>query len=243
MSVSKAIGSQPVIAYNACYAKFKGSDHTCALFLSQVLYWCSRSSTGWIWLTHDSLEDQTGMGRKSQDRACAYWVSMGIMKKELRGIPAKINYFVDFQALDALLVTSLVVPNGQAVMSETDKLSIEDYIENTIISEQVDKPVKTPPHDCKQAEELYAAYPRRVGKLNALKAIRKALTLTSFDDLLMKVKKFADSSKEADIQFIPYPATWFNQGRWMDELKSERKATTLNASQTTSNLDIFGRNL
>lgn len=158
MSVSKAIESQPVIAYKVCYAKISGSDHTCALFLSQVAYWCSRSESGWARITHDSLEDQTGMGRKSQDRACAYWCSVGVMKKELRGIPAKINYFIDFDALDRLLLGYLVVPNGQAVVSVSDKLSIEDYKETISTDMTVMEIVKTPPLSVPPTDRQWVDY-------------------------------------------------------------------------------------
>lgn len=67
-----------------------------------------------------------------------------------------------------------------------------------------------------KAEEIYCAFPRRVGKPIALKAIRNALSKTSFDDLLSKTKAFA-AARNGDLDFCPMPATWFNQERYNDD--------------------------
>lgn len=128
MSVLRVIERDLTIAYKVAYTRIPGSDHTCALFLSQVAYWCGNSEDGWAWLTHDRLEAQTGMGRKSQDRAASFWISVGVLQKTLRGLPAKIHYSVDFDLLEALLLATKVVRNGQAALSELDKHSIGDSL-------------------------------------------------------------------------------------------------------------------
>lgn len=70
-----------------------------------------------------------------------------------------------------------------------------------------------------QCETLYGLYPRRVGKAVAFKAIAKALKKKPFDAMLLAVKAYAKQvvREEREIQFIPHPATWFNQGRYEDE--------------------------
>lgn len=74
-----------------------------------------------------------------------------------------------------------------------------------------------------EAESIYQAYPRKVGKLQALKAIAKALKLADFDTLMGAVKRFADKAKaeRTEERFIPHPSTWFNAGRWMDGQETE----------------------
>lgn len=69
----------------------------------------------------------------------------------------------------------------------------------------------------KQISDIYAAYPKKVGKGQALKAIGTALNKCSFETLLEHVKKYALSVVGKDPQFIPYPATWFNGLRWEDQ--------------------------
>ena len=71
----------------------------------------------------------------------------------------------------------------------------------------------------KQAEEIYQAYPRKVAKPAAMKAIEKALKKSSFNDLMAAVREYAKSRDGEDPNFTPHPATWFNQERWNDDRK------------------------
>ena len=68
-------------------------------------------------------------------------------------------------------------------------------------------------------EEIYEAYPRHIGKEAALKAIEKAIRKsgTSAEQMLEKVKAYAEQRAKEDPQFTPHPTTWFNQGRYEDD--------------------------
>lgn len=91
-----------------------------------------------------------------------------------------------------------------------------------------------------QVEAVYQAYPRKVGKKAAQKKIRKALEEdVEFDELIKAVKLFADSVSGKEKKFIPYPATWFNQGRWEDD-PEEWAATSESADAGTSGGVIDG---
>lgn len=63
-------------------------------------------------------------------------------------------------------------------------------------------------------ELFWSQYPRKVGKLAAQRALKKALKRSKLSEIIngLKRHKFSD-----DPQYIPYPATWLNAGRWMDE--------------------------
>lgn len=85
-----------------------------------------------------------------------------------------------------------------------------------------------------EAASIYEAYPRKIGKTSALKAIEKALASTSVETLMEAVNAYAaavSSWPERDKAFIPHPATWFNAGRWEDDraswVKTNGKPTTL----------------
>jgi hypothetical protein len=71
-----------------------------------------------------------------------------------------------------------------------------------------------------EIERVYASYPRKVGKGEALKAIRKAIQHIAPDRdvgwLEARVKRFAEQSAFENPQFIPHPATWFKQQRYDD---------------------------
>ena len=71
-----------------------------------------------------------------------------------------------------------------------------------------------------QAMALYKAYPRKVARGAALKAIRKALLSKDsigFDALMDAVQEYAKAKEGQERQYIPHPSTWFNQERWDDD--------------------------
>ena len=69
-------------------------------------------------------------------------------------------------------------------------------------------------------ERVYAAYPRKVGKGAAIKAIKKTLLRIAPDRdvgwLEARVLRFAAQCEFSDAQYVPHPATWFNQERYDD---------------------------
>ncbi len=74
---------------------------------------------------------------------------------------------------------------------------------------------------------IYEAYPRRVGRDSAVLAIRNALRQCENVDLLQKVQKYGLSVARWPAGFrykegrdtVPYPASWFNAGRYLDDPK------------------------
>lgn len=75
-------------------------------------------------------------------------------------------------------------------------------------------------------DAIYAAYPRKVGRAAAIKAIRRSLGILAKRGtadppgwLLGRVVAYAGSGHVAttDAQYIPHPATWFGQGRYDDD--------------------------
>lgn len=69
-------------------------------------------------------------------------------------------------------------------------------------------------------DELWAAYPRKVGKDAAKKAFEKRKPTRALVDAMLAAiavqKQSLDWTKDGG-QFIPHPTTWLNQGRWTDE--------------------------
>ena len=85
-------------------------------------------------------------------------------------------------------------------------------------------------------EQLYQAYPVHVQKQAAMKAIAKVLKNGKpFDELLATVKKFARSKKGRG-EFCPYPATWFNQGRYEDDPAMWEKEYSDKKEQTETDI-------
>lgn len=69
-------------------------------------------------------------------------------------------------------------------------------------------------------EAFWSAYPRKVGKAAAVKAFAKvAPSEELLRGMLGAVAEQRQSTQwlKDDGQFVPYPATWLNQQRWLDE--------------------------
>jgi hypothetical protein len=94
------------------------------------------------------------------------------------------------------------------------------------------------------AEDIYAAYPRKVGKQGAIKAIQKAAKIIGpkatsmtrfcpYEILLERTQAFAKATAswpQEERHFICHPATWFNRGSYDDDPK-EWERNTAPASQ------------
>lgn len=66
-------------------------------------------------------------------------------------------------------------------------------------------------------EVIYSAYPRKVARPVALRAIGKAVKKVGFDNLLIKTRAFAAAVEFMEPRFIPHPATWFNRESYNDD--------------------------
>jgi hypothetical protein len=85
----------------------------------------------------------------------------------------------------------------------------------------------------RDSEIIYKIYPKKVGKEAALKSIAKALKKIDANKLTEIVTQYAESQKGADMQFIPNPATWFNQGRWQDDQSTWERENKINYGKST----------
>ena len=66
-------------------------------------------------------------------------------------------------------------------------------------------------------DEFWELYPRKVGKLDAIKAFDKAIKLATIHVIREGARKFRANCAGKDPQYIPHPATWLNAGRWEDK--------------------------
>ena len=97
------------------------------------------------------------------------------------------------------------------------------------------------PTDSRTAEEIYAAYPRKVGRAAALKSIEKAMDLCESSALYKAVLDYAAAVKTwaptarftaSGTDTVPHPTTWFNQERWTDDRSEwQRGGQKANPSQ------------
>lgn len=63
-------------------------------------------------------------------------------------------------------------------------------------------------------DSFWSLYPRRVGKLAAIRAYRKALKMATPEEIQRGAKLYAQEGKA--MEYTAHPATWLNAGRWGD---------------------------
>lgn len=70
------------------------------------------------------------------------------------------------------------------------------------------------------AEQVYAFYPKKVGKKDAIKAIAIALKIVPLATLLTRTEAYCEAVErwpESERKWVPNPATWFNRGSYEDD--------------------------
>ena len=91
---------------------------------------------------------------------------------------------------------------------------------------------------------FYAAYPRKVAKLDAEKAFMQMTRRYDAEEIILGAQKFAQTmaAEGKEQQFIPYPASWLRAGRWMDEDQETIKAEpVVRPARTVEEVKAFFR--
>ena len=68
-------------------------------------------------------------------------------------------------------------------------------------------------------DDLWAIYPKKVGKGQARKAFNAALRKVDQDKIQHSLSLFVRSWGQQDKKFMPHLATWLNGERWDDEIQ------------------------
>jgi len=78
-------------------------------------------------------------------------------------------------------------------------------------------------------EAFWKTYPRRVGKSAAFRSFKRIFEkedAPKFDEFLASVERYKRSV--ADAKYFCHPATWLNQGRYLDELEEKELKPLVN---------------
>ena len=92
------------IAFHRAYVDL-GVGVTGALMLSQCCYWRSRTNRtdGWFYKSQAEWQQETGLGRREQETARKRLVQAGFLSEDRRGVPAKLYFRVNTDALEVAL--------------------------------------------------------------------------------------------------------------------------------------------
>lgn len=89
---------------------------------------------GWFYQTSDTLEELTTLSRYKQDKAIEDLEKSGILERDVRGIPAKRYFKLDYKSL-----ANKIVNNSQTRVKKNDKLELKKLTTN---KESINKEIK-----------------------------------------------------------------------------------------------------
>ena len=118
--------------------------------------------------------------------------------------------------------------------------------QDSIDKDSIDKSIYSPSKSGPLVEEMFLkfwnAYPKKVGKQDALKAFKKINPTQELVDQMVSVIEKAKQTTQwtkNNGQYIPNPSTWLNQGRWEDDIESYEYKTSAEGREIRySNIDF-----
>jgi hypothetical protein len=104
---------------NRCVARV---GPAAAIFLRQLLYWTGKQHdpAGWIFKTRAEMEQETGLSRKQQEKARKILGKRGVLKEDKRGLPRRLWYWVDLEALLRIMESSHSTMNRRKRNQDSD---------------------------------------------------------------------------------------------------------------------------
>jgi hypothetical protein len=101
--VLRQLLSDRPIAFHPALARVLGGINEALLF-QQIAYWSDKGSDPeWIYKTQADIEEETTLARTQQENARRKLRSLGVLEEQKRGVPARLYYRVNWEAIFALL--------------------------------------------------------------------------------------------------------------------------------------------
>ncbi len=177
-------------------------------------------SDGWFYQTSTMVEEMTTLSRHKQDQCIQQLVDIGILERDVRGLPPKryfrINYecltnqFVENQQIDLLKIdkticrksaTSKEHTNKELINKESTKANLSD---SNVVNDFF--------------ERICILYPNKKGKSTISKTTKNKLFKVGEDKLKLAIEHY---QKELSLETWKHPmngSTFFN-GRYTDYLQ------------------------
>lgn len=220
-----------VLVINPKLAKAIGLNE--AIILQQIHYWIENkycaghihNGRKWVYNTVTQWNEQFPFISVSTIKRTMLDLRdkglIDVEKLSNNGLNHTNYYSINYKALDAMKVQFEPIDEVNLNQSNGSNWSKPNRTETT-----TETPSKKPKVTKSDYSDLFgvfwATYPKKVGKDAAQKAFAKRKP----DDKLLKdifqaveLQKTTEQWQKDGGQYIPNPATWLNQGRWMDEME------------------------
>lgn len=94
------------VSYYSVFTRICGGNANAGIFLSNFYYWEGKQEDpdGWIHKTQREIERETGLNRYGQESARKILKQLFLMQEQRKGVPAKLHFLFDWDAVDQLIV-------------------------------------------------------------------------------------------------------------------------------------------
>jgi len=230
------------IAFHRIFSRITGSVNA-GLMLSQGFYWSGRtgSNNGWFWKTQEEWEEETTLTRRQQETAREILRSKGFFKEEFRGIPRKLWFKLDIDAVEnaileyqnKTLVTLL--PHKNAIMQATETPCSISQNSQAIHRLHTETTTKTTSKKKKREEKIEPTLfdiestviePHFLPSTFTVSPnlLEWAKTHVEGIDIYRETDKFRDHFTSKPKKYTDWPAAWRNWMRNAYKWEQERKA-------------------
>lgn len=119
--LKRLLSDRPIAFHPALARAFGGINE--ALFFQQIAYWSDKGNDPeWIYKSQVELEDETCLSAYQQKQARDRLKKLGVLQDERRGVPARLYYRIEWDAVFRLLETANLDSDPDPRFRETEKL-------------------------------------------------------------------------------------------------------------------------
>lgn len=119
--LKRLLSDRPIAFHPALARAFGGINE--ALFFQQIAYWSDKGSDPeWIYKSQAELEDETTLSAYQQKQARDRLKRLGVLQDERRGVPARLYYRIEWDAVFRLLETANLDSDPDPRFRETTNL-------------------------------------------------------------------------------------------------------------------------
>lgn len=235
------------VAYYPGLVRHFGSVNA-VIFFAQVFYWQDKAGPNGVYKTAEEIQLETGLSYREQATARALLKTKGLLIETAKRLEHKTFYLIDLDVLDGMLGSVAREMrnrrsgnNESAVRGTTNPQFVltENTTESTTeIPTGTDVPGDKAAIDVEGLfDRFWSKYPKKLKRKDALKAwLKIKLTDALFETIMTALgnQMVTHDWMKDEGQFIPYPASWLNAERWMDELPANGGKTGRKPSSFTN---------
>lgn len=221
---------------------------------------------GWFYQTADTVETMTTLSRHKQDQCIKQLEGLGVLGKDVRGMPAKRYFKINYKCL-----TNLIVNFQQTGMRGFNKLDCKKsatnkertykertYKENTnksIVADATPSSPKESKYDIffkTYNEQGIIQHQKLTNKMK--QAIDRALRKDSQEDILTAISRYGEAFRDKDHKFSNYKMTldklltqsngyydWLDEGqKWINYQDFKKSGESHGTADKKSNQESQG---